>query len=1843
MFPRSIKLLVVLLCLSTSVFTQEENLSKRISQWEAYELPTTNFVRSIDKKHGLSIWRPESWTENRSDESITFRASEEGPALFIVVETIPEGYGLANYTTALLQQYREQSIDISSVSTRNVLLSGIEGRELTFEIEGDDGINRRTIVWLTTFGPHAYLFMCVCKAEDAERYEPYFKRMLLTARIGTAGHWNEEFEDIRAKVIDKLSLPKGREIKAAAISEKLRSGSEPTEQLIEQIASLSSSSPDVVLDLLTDTDPYIRATTLEALAKQTDKRFLQAIIWAIKDSDSYCSSIAAKTLATFGSSGLDAIKRELSTLVEKPELIIRIGAALDNETAKSLATELINSSNSKFQIAGLHMLLALPLEGFDLPYTKLLSSYDELIFSLTLEAIRLRQLSNAAPYLLTLKSIPNNREELLAHTLGDIGSTEIIPHLSKRIEELDKQIGFKASKRPTSRPTNIRPQVIAPPPAVPSRVPPLPPTVSVKAPPPPASYNSQQSQAISLKISLELAIRKINLRDRLAKIKDEADRKAIYNEIQSDYHLEQWSKDLIKFTSPINSKTPTITNAIDVPTTGETLFPESTTLYLMIPNVNQTLTKIDSAFSNIQMATVRDQITLAFVIKMFKSYTASGLGMVATKDIDQFTGVDLTSPLSMASWPIANSLSGEDYHSAVTLRVKDRARFERLLADYQSKIGGFDSLVNTSSSMVRLSGILPGAVPLYILGASKSSAYAQASGKGNSSIHIRRVQLNNLPITIIERLRTYERLRANLDAIYITYLGSTAIIASSKAALMDLLQAEHKAIKDDELFMKARNQKGEMIFFSRPSRLFETSSNRWLFNDKMFSAIAKEIKGEYGNLSLSQNSLETAFNIDLEKKSLAGSIKPFKEEELTIPRKLLPEKTLLYVGGVFDIAKLDEFLKDVTTPTKDSLSDEETNRLINDAAQGEMGIALLKISSFTVNDLTPPTLVTVMRLKEGSKLVDLFRAGKLYPKTSRLKDVTILGSPVVSSPGDRLFITVVDNYIIYGLSLEALKLLESEKRFASTNDYKRSIKALPNNLIFFSTYNLETALDEVRGNLPNEYRAQTIFTVFSAVIHAFHSQHAFLSAGKERLEGKMAVSFDREGRYGVGEIANQVGELDVTNASIPAKGLKVADSKDIEHLRVRITSKRPDVIPRVREDLIKYGWQKVESSDSASLILSAKARHIPEKVTINLPVTGAEFESYLKPTSRINSNSPEIISLAQKIVGKDRDGRSVAKKLGDWTYKNLVWKRVEGSSVETAASKEADCLEHSELYVALARSLGLPARVVSGAALTDGAFGSHAWVEIYLGEWMEVDPTWGLLDHVDSTHLRFDGETFHTYAMLNQIEMEVLESKTFIADFQYDPVRLIKELGTSKNESTQRAIFNFNLMTNKLFGSEVFNGLDDKQRSKVIQAFDNTCKKELGRWNVLNQEDIRILRTEIKEDYATVHTVMNDDLLKFELSRFDKVWYITEIEDADNGLRSFSETLRGAIYPDKSMAKLISIESSAAIKRIDQLISKEGETPSLLFLKLYNLWYKHFPLIVDSEDKEESKKAREEILSLHKRIIAKWPDYIPAYLFARKLLSIDGEMERSVELLKHYSQRVPFDPRVWIDLGDTYEEKKRIKEAEEAYQKALSLDPENTDYQSTLIAFYLNNNRLVQAKENLSKTLKTTKDTDTSLTRLLNKLYFIEKDPAWYQRAEELLLTFPKEVSNNKEAIKFLARVQNEQGKYLVAMRTMQKALVIKPESTDYSLIAYLSRSSKKYQEALVASDKAIKLDNTNTDAHFEKACALVQLGKKQEAVESIKKLIEFGSELEELLEEEELKPLADLPAVKSLLTKTDQ
>lgn len=138
-----------------------------------------------------------------------------------------------------------------------------------------------------------------------------------------------------------------------------------------------------------------------------------------------------------------------------------------------------------------------------------------------------------------------------------------------------------------------------------------------------------------------------------------------------------------------------------------------------------------------------------------------------------------------------------------------------------------------------------------------------------------------------------------------------------------------------------------------------------------------------------------------------------------------------------------------------------------------------------------------------------------------------------------------------------------------------------------------------------------------------------------------------------------------------------------------------------------------------------------------LPAGRRELTPFLRPEPLIASDDPRLAAQARLIVGRARP-RQAAALLVDWVYRNV--RPVPAADIPSALAaletRRGDCNEHTLLFVALARAVGLPARTAAGLVALDSAFYYHAWPEVYLNGWVAVDPTFGQFP-ADAARIRF--------------------------------------------------------------------------------------------------------------------------------------------------------------------------------------------------------------------------------------------------------------------------------------------------------------------------------------------------------------------------------------------------------------------------------------------------------------------------------------------------------------------------
>ena len=145
----------------------------------------------------------------------------------------------------------------------------------------------------------------------------------------------------------------------------------------------------------------------------------------------------------------------------------------------------------------------------------------------------------------------------------------------------------------------------------------------------------------------------------------------------------------------------------------------------------------------------------------------------------------------------------------------------------------------------------------------------------------------------------------------------------------------------------------------------------------------------------------------------------------------------------------------------------------------------------------------------------------------------------------------------------------------------------------------------------------------------------------------------------------------------------------------------------------------------------------PPAQTVPLPVTAPDMQDYLKSTPIAQSDDPKLQALAHQIVGGETDSYRAALKLSRWVYQNLGKMESDPrpiTALQVLAQGKGDCSDHALLTATLGRVVGLPTRMVTGLAAIGDHMYYHAWVEVYVGTWVEIDPTWNETG-VDAGHL----------------------------------------------------------------------------------------------------------------------------------------------------------------------------------------------------------------------------------------------------------------------------------------------------------------------------------------------------------------------------------------------------------------------------------------------------------------------------------------------------------------------------
>ena len=198
-----------------------------------------------------------------------------------------------------------------------------------------------------------------------------------------------------------------------------------------------------------------------------------------------------------------------------------------------------------------------------------------------------------------------------------------------------------------------------------------------------------------------------------------------------------------------------------------------------------------------------------------------------------------------------------------------------------------------------------------------------------------------------------------------------------------------------------------------------------------------------------------------------------------------------------------------------------------------------------------------------------------------------------------------------------------------------------------------------------------------------------------------------------------------------------------------------DLSPEAKKEnnALLFEWQnpkeKISFGYKAKIRTSNNIIKITKKVPFPIVDLPDELKQFTQPQEIIDSNNGDIIELASKLVEGEDDLYVVVDKLAEWTKNNINYNLstltadVSQKASWVLANKQGVCDELTSLFIAMLRSMGIPAKFVSGVAYTNSElfpenWGSHGWAEVYFPGygWVPYDVTYGQFGYIDPTHIK---------------------------------------------------------------------------------------------------------------------------------------------------------------------------------------------------------------------------------------------------------------------------------------------------------------------------------------------------------------------------------------------------------------------------------------------------------------------------------------------------------------------------
>ena len=149
----------------------------------------------------------------------------------------------------------------------------------------------------------------------------------------------------------------------------------------------------------------------------------------------------------------------------------------------------------------------------------------------------------------------------------------------------------------------------------------------------------------------------------------------------------------------------------------------------------------------------------------------------------------------------------------------------------------------------------------------------------------------------------------------------------------------------------------------------------------------------------------------------------------------------------------------------------------------------------------------------------------------------------------------------------------------------------------------------------------------------------------------------------------------------------------------------------IESNALLFDWQ--EPSEKINFGYSVKIKtnnnivRVNKKIQFPLISLPEDIQRFIQPQEIIDSDDDAIIELASKLVEGEDDMYVVVHKLAEWTKGNINYNlstltaEVSQKASWVLTNKQGVCDELTSLFIAMIRSVGIPAKFISGVVYTN--------------------------------------------------------------------------------------------------------------------------------------------------------------------------------------------------------------------------------------------------------------------------------------------------------------------------------------------------------------------------------------------------------------------------------------------------------------------------------------------------------------------------------------------------------------